>query len=82
MKEVQSEYSIRTKITKIFDGIDYDGKIVKDSGRYYHVEYEDGDEEDMTHTKITKCIPKIQYMGGYGRALQALFNKTIIITTK
>ena len=45
---------------------------MKDSGRYYHVEYKDGDEEDMTHIEIRKCIPKIPYTGGYGRALQAI----------
>ena len=77
VNEVQSRYSIGTKIIKTFNGIEYNGKIIIDSGRYYHVEYKDGDEEDMTHTEIRKYIPKIPYTGGYGRALQAILKRQL-----
>ena len=50
--EVRSRYSIGTKISKAFDGIEYSGKVIRDNGRYYQVEYKDGYEEDMTHTKL------------------------------
>ena len=80
VSEVQSRYSIGTKISKAFDGIEYSGKIIRDNGRYYQVEYEDGDEEDMTHTDIRKHLPKIPYTGGYGNALQAILKNNYNIT--
>ena len=35
VNEVRSRYSIGTKISKAFDGIEYSGKIIRDNGRYY-----------------------------------------------
>ena len=52
MSKVQSSYSIGKKISKVFDGIEYSGKIVRDNDRYHYVEYKNGDDKDMTHTKI------------------------------
>ena len=80
VNEVQSRYSIGTKISKAFDGVEYSRKIIRDNGRYYRVEYEDGDEEDMTHTKIKKHLPKIPYTGGYANALQAILKNNYNVT--
>ena len=44
------------------------------------MEYEDGDEEDMTHTKIRKHLPKIPYTGGYANALQAILKNNYNVT--
>ena len=48
--DVRGRYSVGTVIYKKFDGISYRGKIIKPfDGRYYQIEYDDGDEEEMTH---------------------------------
>ena len=47
------------------------------NGRYYHVLYEDGDEEDLSHREITQYLPKIKYTTGWGAALSAICRHTI-----
>ena len=81
VSEVQSRYSIGTKMSKAFDEIEYRGKILRDNGRYHHVEYKDEDEKDMTHTEIRKYIPKIPYTVVTTK-LYKLFQKTIKTATK
>ena len=46
VNEARSRYGVGTKISKRFDGISYEGQVIKPfDGRYYKIEYEDGDEE-------------------------------------
>ena len=68
--EARGRYKVGTIISKKFDGIAYKGKIIKPfDGQYYKIEYEDGNEEEMTHTQVHKHLPGIQYTGGWGAAL-------------
>ena len=56
--EARSRYKVGTIISKKWDGVPYEGTIVKPfDGRHYHVLYEDGDEEDLSHREITKYLP-------------------------
>ena len=71
--EARSRYKVGTIISKKWDGVPYEGTIVKPfDGRHYHVLYEDGDEEDLSHREITKYLPKIKYSAGWGAALSAI----------
>ena len=76
VSEARGRYNVGTIISKYFDGIPYRGKIIKPyDGRYYRIEYDDGDEEDMTHTDVRKHLPKVPYTGGWGAAMQAILTK-------
>ena len=80
--EARGRYKVGTIISKKFDGIAYKGKIIKPfDGGYYKIEYEDGDEEEMTHSKVRKHLPGIQYTGGWGAALQAICRQTTEINS-
>ena len=80
--EARGRYKVGTIISKKFDGIAYKGKIIKPfDGQYYKIEYEDGDEEEMTHSKVRKHLPGIQYTGGWGAALQAICRQTTEINS-
>ena len=73
VSEARGRYKVGTIISKKFDGISYQGKIIKPyDGRYYRIEYEDGDEEDMTHSEVRKYLPRIKTTAGYGAALEAI----------
>lgn len=64
--DTQSQYKIRTVMLKQFDGNSYYGKIIKlYNGIYYLVEYEESDEEEMTHQEVAKHLQRIPYTGGY-----------------
>ena len=71
--EARGRYKVGTIISKKFDGIAYKGKIIKPyDGRYYKIEYDDGDEEERTHSEVKKYLPGIHYTEGWGAALQAI----------
>ena len=79
ISEARGRYNVGTIISKKFEGISYQGQIIKPyDGRYYRIEYEDGDEEDMTHSEIKKYLPKIPYTAGYGAAMQAILQRNIV----
>lgn len=73
VSEVRGRFKVGTIIYKCFSGIPYKGKIIEPyDGRFYQIEYEDGDEEEMSHTDVKKFLPKIPYTAGYGAAMQAI----------
>ena len=41
---------------KKFNGIPYNSNVVSDNGRWYKIEYEDDNEEELTHREITKFV--------------------------
>eukprot|EP00978_Attheya_sp_CCMP212_P017880 scaffold48175_cov41-Attheya_sp.AAC.1 len=54
---------IGTRVTKLFDGIPFDGSITSYDPlhEYYHVNYDDGDSEDFTLAECQKyfSVPTI-----------------------
>jgi hypothetical protein len=43
------QHEIGTKITKHWNGIPYEGTVTKNNGKYYKIQYEDNDEEELNH---------------------------------
>ena len=73
ISDARSRYRVGTVISKKFDGISYKGKVIKPyDGRHYLIEYEDGDEEHMTHTEVRNYLPRIPFTGGYAAALESI----------
>jgi hypothetical protein len=58
MKGERTKHSIGTKITKYWSGVPYIGKIISSITKYYKVQYEDGDEEELNHGEVTKYMKK------------------------
>ena len=56
VSEARGRYGAGTKIVKMFKGKPYRGAIKKFSHPWYRIEYEDGDEEDLTHNQVTKLV--------------------------
>ncbi|MGK3747229.1 MAG: hypothetical protein ACI90V_014093, partial [Bacillariaceae sp.] len=54
MKGERIKRSIGNKITKYWSGVPYIGTIISNISRYYKVQYEDGDEEELNHGEVTK----------------------------
>ena len=76
--EARGRYKVGTIISKKFDGISYQSKIIKPyDGRYYRIEYKNGDEEDMTHSKVRKYLPKMKTTAGYGAALERILRQNV-----
>jgi hypothetical protein len=44
-------FSIGTNITKYWNGVLYKGTVVNNTGKYYNIQYEDTDEEELNHTE-------------------------------
>ena len=58
ISDARGRYKVGTVILKKFDGISYKGTVIKPyDGRHYLIEYEDGDEEYMTHTEVKNHLP-------------------------
>jgi hypothetical protein len=51
-------FSIRTTITKYWRGVPYLGTITRNTDKYYRIQYEDNDEEELNHTKVEKYMEK------------------------
>jgi hypothetical protein len=47
-----------TKITKYWSGVPYIGTIISSISKYYKVQYEDGDEEELNHGEVEKYKKK------------------------
>jgi hypothetical protein len=58
MKGERIKHSIGTKITKYWSGVPYIGKVISSIEKYYRVQYEDGDEEELNHGEVTKYMRK------------------------
>ena len=56
---------IGTKLLKDFDGDDYEGKVIavpSEDSEFYKVQYEDGDEEDLTLEEVQPLIEAYKQM--------------------
>jgi hypothetical protein len=60
------EYSIKSGyrisigmiVTKYWSGVPYKGTIISNTGKYYKIQYEDNDEEELNHNKLQKYMKK------------------------
>ena len=55
-KHHQSLDFIGVKVAKYFDGQLYKGEVISKNGRYWHVVYEDDDEEDYNRKELEELI--------------------------
>ena len=73
ISDARGRYQVGTVISKTFDRILYKDTVIKPyNGRNYLIEYEDGDEEHMTHTEVRNHLPRIKYTGEYAAALESI----------
>jgi hypothetical protein len=49
---------IGTKITKYWNGIPYEGTVTNNNGKYYKIQYENNDEEELNHGEVKKYNEK------------------------
>ena len=58
-REVQPHGFIGARITKAFNGVDHDGRIISydPKTRYWKCRYDDEDEEELNHTELVKHGP-------------------------
>ena len=77
VREATNRYVTGINIKKDFDGTFYCGKIVSNSGKWYKIRYNDGDEEELTHRQTTLIIEynTILFKAGFGPALSAILRK-------
>jgi hypothetical protein len=52
------QHEIGTKITKYWNGIPYKGTVTNNNGKYYKIQYEDNDEEELNHGEVKKYNEK------------------------
>ena len=52
------QHSIGTKITKYWNGLPYKGTVTRNKGKYYKIQYEDNDEEELNHGEVKKYSDK------------------------
>jgi hypothetical protein len=52
------QHKIGTKITKYWNGIPYKETVTNNNGKYYKIQYEDNDEEELNHGEVTKYNEK------------------------
>lgn len=45
------------------------------TNRHYLIEYEDGDKEHMTYTKVRNHLPRLPFTGGHTAALESVLTK-------
>ena len=55
-KHHQSLDFIGARVAKYFDGQLYQGEVIRKNGRYWHVKYEDDDEEDYNRKELEELI--------------------------
>ena len=73
ISDARGHFKVGTVISKKFNGISYKDTVIKPyHGRHYLIEYEDGDEEHMTHTEVRNHLPKIKYTGCYVAVLESI----------
>jgi hypothetical protein len=75
VSEVRGRYDIGTTLTKSWEGIPYNGKIISGNGRWYKVQYDDNDEEQLMHWEVTKYVQqanKVTYKSGWSKAYKGL----------
>ncbi|CAB9508230.1 C-5 cytosine-specific DNA methylase [Seminavis robusta] len=81
------KYQNGTKILKAFPGYEelFQGTIVRhepdDSGFFYHIVYEDGDEEDLTERQVTRLINKQHEQQLQTETTPAATTTTVITTS-
>jgi hypothetical protein len=52
------KHSMGTKITKYWSGVPYIGTVIRFIGKYYKIQYDDSDEEELNHTEVDKYMKK------------------------
>ena len=57
-EETEQQFSNGTLITKYWKGVPYLGRIVSKTDKYYNIEYEDGDAEDLNSAEVSKYMKK------------------------
>jgi hypothetical protein len=55
-KTTNERHPIGTRINKNWDGKPYMGTVISNTGTYYKKKYEDNDEEELSHTEVTKYM--------------------------
>jgi hypothetical protein len=63
------KHEIGTKITKYWNGIPYEGTVTNNNGKYYKIQYDDNDEEELNHGEVTKYNEKYR---GEGRTTREI----------
>ena len=56
VSSVRGRYAIGTLITKKFNGIPYNGKVIGDNGQWCIIKYKDDNEEELTLREMTRSI--------------------------
>ena len=51
-------FSIGTIIDKYWNGVKYTGRIISITEKYYRIQYEDNDEEELNHQEVNKYMKK------------------------
>jgi hypothetical protein len=52
--ESEEKHPIGTQITKYWAGKLFIGTVINNAGKYYKIQYEDNDKEELNHTEVTK----------------------------
>ncbi|OEU19894.1 hypothetical protein FRACYDRAFT_235957 [Fragilariopsis cylindrus CCMP1102] len=62
-KDVIDKVSIGTFLLKYWVGVPFRGIVMNNTGKYYKILYEDGDEEELNHTEVVKYEKKYREEG-------------------
>ncbi|OEU23095.1 hypothetical protein FRACYDRAFT_233261 [Fragilariopsis cylindrus CCMP1102] len=68
-QEAINKVSTGTFILKYWVGVPFRGIVMNNTGRYYQILYEDGDEEELNHTEVVKYEKKYR---GEGRMTEEI----------
>jgi hypothetical protein len=52
------QHEIGTEIKKYWNGIPYKGTVTNNNGKYYKIQYDDNDEEELNHGEVRKYSDK------------------------
>jgi len=55
---IRYRFSIGTTITKYWGGVPYTGTIINNTNKYYKIQYNDNDEEELNHHEVQKYMNK------------------------
>ena len=60
LQEIKGRFKVGTAFRKEFDGRIYEGTVINDDAKtkWYRVRYNDGDDEDLTHSEVKKLLIK------------------------
>jgi hypothetical protein len=61
--ESEEKHPIGTRITTYWAGKPFIGTVTNNADKYYKIQYEDDDEEELKHTEVTKYMRKNRGVG-------------------